>query len=216
MTQQRPKVNMVKFAPLTLRKQYDDGDYGLFTVSVRNGYPRFTVFTTNKNREAAFDYNTMITAPFDYNSFNSFVKLFEKVIDSKPDTKFKIDCFNAKYVDNKRTDDIVLQSTVNIGKDAEGIIYLALIAEGKRKVKFEIEPSRWHKLYVGDEPVTDKAELSKLAAEGYLVTLKKLMGNQLVVDSMNNNANPVSNDKAANNTTKPEVDTSTLKEDDLF
>jgi len=213
---QKPKVSIIKFTPLTLRKQYDDEDYGLLTWSVRNGYPRITVFTSNAHKSETFDYNTMITAPFDYANIEILLDYFEQVIDAPNDTVFKIECFNTKFVNNERTNDIELQSTVSIGKDKEGMIYLAVLAEGKRKVKFDLKGSRYHKYIVNGEVLTDDAAISKKVATGYLKVARKLLGYQLPIDNSLNKANAVTAGGKPKEVSKPAVDTSSLTEDDLF
>ena len=200
--QQKVKLptQIIKFTPLTLRKDYDDGDYGLLTWSVRNGYPRITVFTQNKNKQSqggtqkeAFDYNTMITAPFDYTTMASFLSLMETVINGDPDTKYQMACYNTKYVNGERTNEMHLQSTVTIGKDKDGIVYLAVIDGEKRKIKFDITLGDWHKLYINNELVSDPAMISKTFAKGYHSTASKLLFGQLITDGLKDNlAKPVS------------------------
>lgn len=205
----KPAVVIVKFTPLTLRKQYDDGDYALLSWSTRGAYPRITVFTSNKVKTESFDYGRMIIAKFDYNMMNSFLSSFETVIDGPVDNKVQFNCFDNKFVNNQRTDEIELISTITIGKNKEGIIFLAVTAEGKKKVAFELTMQKWHTVSVNGEPLTDPASLSKLMAKGYLRTAKKLLGYQLVNDTMKPETPAVT--KPTNN-----ADLSSITEDDLF
>ena len=182
---EKNKVTRVKFAPLTLRANYSDGeDYGLLTWATRNGYPRITVFTENKHKSENFDYNKMITAPFDYVTLNMFLSIFEKVIDADPDTKYQVECKGSKFVNRERTDEVIVQATVTVGKDKDGVIYMAATEDGKRKVKFDLILGKWHTIMINGDHVTDKAMLSKIYATGYLKAAKKLLGQQLINDTL--------------------------------
>lgn len=184
------KVKLVKFAILTLRKNYEDesNDYGLLQWSIRNGYPRISIFTTSKKSDhTGFDYGTLITAPFDYITLGVLFDKFKEIIDSPVDTKYVINCYNAEFKNGEKTGKDILQSRVVIGKDKSGIIYISVVEEEKKKIKFDLLPSdRWFKFFdnTGAE-ITDKAELSKVYAKSYLRTLIKLMESELLKDSTN-------------------------------
>ena len=211
-----PKNNvvMVKFAPLTLRKDYGDGDYGILNYATRNGYPRITVFTTNKNKEEVFDYNTMINATFNLTQFLMFVDEIRDIVEADKDTSASVDCFNAKYVNGVKTNDVELQATAIVGKDKDGIIYLAVTHEGKRKIKFELLPTEWNK-YSRNKEALSKEELSKRFTKAYIRAIDLLFGiaggkggNVKIVESQKGITRVA--DKSSN------IDTSDINEDDLF
>jgi len=182
------KIKIVSFNPLSL---YTDGDndnqYATLTWSIRMGYPRITVYTENhRDRKEEFSFDKLITAPFDTITVNMFINNLKTVIASKEPIKLAMKCYNVKYVNNEKTNDITLQATAICGKDSSGVIYLAAISEGKKKVKFELLPSsKWHKMVGsnGDE-ITDKAKLSAAYAKAYYDRLKSLMDINLT-DSVN-------------------------------
>jgi len=214
MNTQRNNVVMVKFAPLTLRKDYGDGDYGILNYATRNGYPRITVFTSNKNKEEAFDYNTMVNATFSLTQFLMFVDDMRDMVDADKDTSASVDCFNAKYVNGVKTNDVELQATAVVGKDKDGIIYLAVTSEGKRKVKFELLPTEWNK-YSKNKEVRTKEELSKRFTKSYIRAIDLLFG---IAGGKGGNVKTVEFQKGITKvTSKPSgVDTSDISEDDLF
>ena len=206
-------VVMVKFAPLTLRKEYGDGDYGLLTYAIRNGYPRITVFTTNKNKEEVFDYNTMVNATFSLVQFEMFVDNIKEIIDADKETTYKVNCYNAKYVNNVRTNDVELQATAVVGKDKEGIIYLAVTAEGKRKVKFDLLPTEWNKYSANGEEFS-KEELSKRFTKAYVKTIDRLFD---IASGRGGNIRIMETTKGITQVAKKqEVIISSIDEDDLF
>lgn len=214
----RPKAQIVKFAPLRLRKDREDGEYALLTWSSRNGYPRITVFTENKVKQETFDFNRMINAPLDYTTLNTFIGMFEKVIAGEKDKSYKIDCFNLKYVNNERTNEKYLQASITIGKNKDGVVFLAVVAEGKPKISFELNYTTFFKVYKDGEPITDRSELSCLYAAGYLRTLKKIVGSRLIEETINKNTLATTNPVAATTTqaSKTNVDSNGINPDDLF
>jgi len=214
----RPKAQIVKFSPLRLRKNLEDGEFALLTWSSRNGYPRITVFTENKNKTETFDFNRMISAPFDYTTLNSFIEMFETVINGEKDKSYKLDCFNMKYVNNERTDEKYLQASVTIGKNKNGIVFLAVVEEGKPKIAFDLNYTTFFKVYKDNEPVTDAGELSCLYAKGYIRTLKKIVGIRMVEETVNQQSlaatNPASTTAPVNKSSN--VDANGIDPDDLF
>lgn len=215
----KPKVQLVKFSPLRLRKNLEDGEYALLTWSSRNGYPRITVFTENKVKRETFDYNKMITAPFDYTTLNTFIDMFHKIIDGENDKSYKINCFNMKYVNNERTNEKYLQAAVTVGKNKNGVIFIAVVAEGKPKIAFDLNYTDFFTVFKNGEPITDQGELSCLYAKGYLRTLKKIVGIRMVEETVSHQTlaatNPVGvSSKPAQSS--PAGDTNSVDTNDLF
>jgi len=179
-------VQIVKFAPLTLYKNTEDDTYATLNWSMRMGYPRITVYTNNKKGvKSDLDYNTIITAPFDSVTVGVVVDYLKEIAESTEPSRQVVDCFNVKYVNGEKTDEIVLQASVIVGKDAEGVNYISAIAEGKKKVKFEIMPnSKWFKFRDknGDE-ITDKKIISNRYTKAYANLLGTLISKNTVVTS---------------------------------
>jgi len=214
-TQQQNEVQFVKFSPLTLKVSYNDesNDFGVLTFATRNDYPRFIVYTKNKRPQGErFDYETMVTAAFDLINFNTFLGYMEQAIDLKNDEELSVDCYNTKYVNNERTNEVAIQATARVGKSSKGIIYLSITADGKRKVKFPLLPNDTYMKFkdVKGNVITDKAELSKMYTTSYVRVLKKLL-----YKSTGKFAAAVQ-PKRDKSTTTNGVDTSSLKEADLF
>ena len=180
------KVKYVRFSLLNLRKPYEDrDDYALLTWGIRKGFPRITVWTNNKRPEGVkVDMATVITAPFDYVSFTMFRHYFKNIINNvEPEVKkYTIECFNVKFVDNKKTDEIYIQARVTVGRDKNNVIYLAVVSEGKPKIKFDLLPNpTWFKFYAGEKNLLeDKGRLSTEYALAYLEVMDKLYANTMV------------------------------------
>jgi hypothetical protein len=195
MADQKPAVKFIKLTPLSLRKDYKDNndkdDYGLLAWSIRAGYPRINVYTSNSNKQpnAKFNYDTFITAPFDYVTFGILMDRIEKVIASKDEIKYTIDCNNIKFENGVKTNTIYLQAKVHVGRDKEGVIFIAAIEEGKRKLKFYLMPSdKWFVFYDDlNNIITDKRILSTLYAKSYLDLLKSIMSKEAYTDMVKQN-----------------------------
>lgn len=177
-----PKVKLIRLAPLSLRKNYDDNDgkpdYGTLTFSIRGAYPRITIYTSNANKPigAPIDYTKYINAPFDYITFGIFLGYFDDVIASKEVCEKRIDCLNVKFENKVKTNEIYLQGTAVVGRDAEGIIYLSVEEADKIKLRFDILPSqRFFTFYDTKGNVLDKREASTRHAKSYIDLLKHVI-----------------------------------------
>lgn len=174
-------VTRIRFGKISLTKNIDteEGhDTAALVWSIRNGYPRMTVYTSNNkavvNGKANYDY--IITAPFDYVSVQIFLNRLQEAIDATKEVKYRIDCFNTKWENGVKTNEKALQAQVIVGRDHEGVIYIAVLEESKRSIKFSLLPSEWFIFYDdGGNPISDKAVLSKMYAQGYLKTISKLL-----------------------------------------
>lgn len=166
-------VKFIQFAALNIQKDImdeDKKDKAQLQWSSRMGYPRITVFTTDKMQDdnGKFDYSKMVKAPFDFVTLDIFMQRFKTVLETKEEVKFVIDCFNNKFVNNERTNELELVAKVTVGRDSDGVVYLAVTEDNKKKIKFELMPSKYFKIYDKDnDPITDKRILSNLYARAY-------------------------------------------------
>ena len=154
------------------------------TWAIRNGYPRLIVYTNHLEYGASNLRDAIIAAPMDIVTFNAFLDIFSKVIDGEKDKKYKIDCFNYVWKNNQRTDEKRLVSSVIVGKDKEGVIWLSVITEDKPKIKFSIILSDFHMFYKTHGDDLKKDEASHIAAKAYLRIVKsvfdKLIGDDII------------------------------------
>lgn len=179
------KVKLVRFAPLSLRKSVDDRDVAL-QWSIRMGYPRITIYTDTSvvNQDGKMDFSKIIIAPFDYVNLKVFLEYFKKVINGENDNSYSVNCYNVKFKDGVKTNETYLQAKVVVGKDKEGIIYLAAIEEGKPKIKFELLPNtKWFRYFNKDDiEIDDKGTLSKLYSTSYVCLLETIIQKEFNID----------------------------------
>lgn len=213
-------VKKTKFARLSLTHYYTDDkgekDSASLVWAVRMGYPRIEVYTSNKNSrnsDGAIDYNKMINAPFTPVMFYVFLENFKLAINSDPGDKYIIDHYNSKFEKGVKTNEIVLQAKSVIGKDKEGVIYIAVLDDNKKKVKFDLlPPEDWYKIRdpkTGDI-ITDKSILSKAYATAYLECVRVSFNGELVEEGMVTNVIENKNDYTKSNYSQPKKETVTV------
>lgn len=164
----------ISFKPITLNKDNSAGRTSSMKFTVNNGYPRIVVWINGPDRTVT-GFDNMIHAPFDFKSFNVFLGCLKNVLNDDNGTTYEIKCFNAKWdrETNKRTDEIELVSTVIVGKDDKGVIYLAVVAENKPKIRFNlVTDSKWHIVTRNGTDITLNGVGSKMYATRFLKQLE--------------------------------------------
>lgn len=163
------KVRYIRFSQLTL----NEPDGGSLHWGVRMGFPRITVIP--ERIQDGDNYNEkIITAPFNVPTLHLLLEYMEEVVNGEKGQYKSIECRNVKYVNGERTSETFVQSTVIVGKDKDGIIFITLVSEGKKRVKFSILPdSRWYRIYHNNTEVTDKAEISRVFGRAYIKAVRQ-------------------------------------------
>ena len=224
------KIRVVRYNPLTLHKSYTNdagvNDRASLIWSSRMANPRISVYT-----ESAFDAEgkpkvkepgkiTSVVAPFNYITFGIFLSNINNILEAKNESKIQTDCYNTKYVDNKPTTEIAIQASVIVGRNKDGVIYIAVMKDGLKKVSFELLPDKYVKYYSSDgEVITDKKTLSNMFTKVYIDTINKLFSDDLNVIGKNiSYTDPVNFSKNKNGTVvKASVPTTANSDiDDLF
>ncbi len=186
--QQPSKVKMVKFAPLTLGKivvneATQENDRPTLRWSMRAGYPRITVFTSSnlEDKDGKFDYNKMITAPFDIISLTLFLDKAKELLEKKEKSSYReVNCLNTRFKDGERTNEVFVQATVRMGIDKEGVVYLVTMGEKKPKIKFDILPPEWLEFKDDNgDVITHPSKLSREYAKAYIRILENLLASEM-------------------------------------
>lgn len=185
----RSKMNRtIRFIPFNLKHDFikEDGtkDTALFKISIKNGYPRFTTYTSSEKTDV-IDYGKIITAPFDHIMLGVVLdKDFRAVIDSEKAKIKRVDCLNVKWKDGKKTDEVYVQASVYFIKDAEGVVYISLIEDKKTKVKFKVFPNGYVRRYNDDgTPIATEGEISTEYAKKYLDYLLFVLKDEFKTDA---------------------------------
>jgi hypothetical protein len=107
-------------------------------LSYRDSNPRFTVYTGAAGKEG------VISWPCDLPHFVTILNMLKDIANGPNGDKKVIDSLTVKYENDKPTNEKMLVSKLVIGKNNEGVCYMALIDENKPKIAFEIKPSQYH------------------------------------------------------------------------
>jgi hypothetical protein len=136
----------------------------------RNGHPRVTVYTNHPQEQGL---KGILNAPMDALTFKIFARKFREVCLTEGEQKGnKVDCLGSAFDDQGKRipNEKRLVGELWFGKDANGIVWLSLVAPDRPRVKFELRLSEWHKIYFNGQPLTE-AEASKQQGLSYVETL---------------------------------------------
>lgn len=173
-------VKRTYFPPMVMTKQTGENEEARLYWGIRNGYPRLSLSMKQpivSPTEREFDYKNLIIAPFERITFGVFLKQFTEIIDDEPKTTRTVKCYNVKFKDGVKTDEVYLQGVITLGKDDNGIIYIHMYNDEKNNgddaIKFElITPHKWNRFFKNDKEI-NQAILSKQFATEYLKELTK-------------------------------------------
>lgn len=115
-----------------------EGKKARFLLSFRDGNPRFTVYTGAQGKDG------VISFPADVPTAVYFLSVLKEIANGQNGTKTSIDSLTSVYENEKPTAAKKVVSTIHLGKSSEGIVYIAMIAENRPKIVFEIKPSEYH------------------------------------------------------------------------
>ena len=132
-----------------------------------NNNARISVFTNHPDDAG----KVPISAPMGPDTFLMFLETFETIVNGPNDRKGMIECYKGEIVDGKSTGNKFLSSTVYYGKDAEGLVYILVKAEGRPEVQFHFGLSDYHVLKLSDGSATP-AFLSQCHARGIIFALR--------------------------------------------
>ena len=185
--EEKKKIKRINLLQLSIRKTLDNDDYASLTWGVRNNYPRIQVFTSKdfKKEDGTADYDKLIIAPFTYPIIFTLISNLEvlaKNSELKTPPISKIECFNTKFVDNKRTDEIEKQAEVKITRNNDNVICIG-VKNDKHEIYFPLLPdTKWHKFYTKNgEEITNQVVLSNIQTLSYVNLLKNTFADTLLI-----------------------------------
>lgn len=156
----------------------DDGttDRANASWSMRNEYPRLTVYTSKftKKEDGTIDYSKIIIAPFDLISAGDLVDEMKKVVANKEKRVLELVhyCYYPKYVDGKKTSEKEVKAIVKFGRDEKGIYYLKVKGKDKPELEFPMLKSEWCVSHGTDDTPESPIMRSKKYAIQYIKILE--------------------------------------------
>lgn len=142
--------------------------YGLFSNN-----PRITVYT-NDPADQGNEYGK-ITAKIDAMVFAAYIQLIKDAIAAPGEFSTKIENKNFTFFGGKRSDEPAVVSELMVGKDKEGVVWVAVMAKGRPKIKFPFGLTDFHRLIKSDGSEYTAAETSVLAARAMVSIMENLM-----------------------------------------
>lgn len=142
-----------------------------------NNNPRIVVYTNDPDDQV--DYGK-ITAALDSPTFFAFLRLIEQAITAEKGYKEKIDNLNYTWGGGKRSDTPTVVSSLLVGKDDDGVIWIAVSAPRRPQIKFPFMNPEFHNFIHRDGTPYEKAEVSALMAAAYVDFLRPMLANLMV------------------------------------
>lgn len=172
------QVKIVDFSRLSLYTSTPgvEGKRSRMSFGARDGNPRITVFTNDPRDTIA---KGVISAAMNPETFMVFVNRFKNIVRSTTEVKDRIDCYGSRWENNKKVEDRVLLSTIWFGRDAEGIIWISVVADGRPKIRFDFRMSDWHHVYVDGKQI-DEATASAFEAGSKIHLIESAMTEQIL------------------------------------
>lgn len=137
----------------------EEGKPARLTLSFRDGNPRFVAYTGVTGPTGVINF------PSDYPTMASCMNLLKRVANSnETGIQYAIESLTTSYVNDKPTKDKVVVSTLNIGRDKDGVVFMALVSEGKPKIMFQIKPSMFHVFRNSNKEQIPVSEISSTLA----------------------------------------------------
>lgn len=180
MAEERKDTDLIKLDALVLW-----GEKGNISVTIKNGYPRFTYFF--KGEKGKF-----LTAPMDIKTFGVVGTLIKRVAKSKEDLKYSILCHNKDY----ETGNKILQSILVIAK-IDKDIYIGIKKDQQTPANLtKIERSQYIEIAENDDLPSDELQIAELANTYADIILGAVLNYKAANDNIPNSAR-------ANQSSKP-------------
>lgn len=155
---------------LTAAPQQGSKKKPTLAVKVYQNNPRLEVRTNVPNDK---DFGR-ITAALNSITFFAMLDLIHKVSMGAMDTKYSINN-NSMYINGQKMDQPTLATRIIVGKDKEGVTYIAVTAKDRPMIKFELMPNEWHYLHGPDGQPASKELVSQAWAAGWCGLMKELV-----------------------------------------
>jgi hypothetical protein len=142
-----------------------------------NNNPRIVVYTNDPDDQVNYG---KIAAKIDAPIFFAFMNLIEQAINAVGEFKGKIDNSNFSWNGGKRAETPTVESSLLAGKDADGVVWVAVSAPRRPQIKFPFVNPEFHSFVHKDGAPYSKGEVSILMAKSYLDVLRLMMAQLLV------------------------------------
>lgn len=144
-------------------------------VSVAKNQPRIDVYTNVPNDKN----NGNIRAAMDSPTIYALMELIRTIADGPVDTIEKINNLNHTFFEGKRSEHPKIISQTHVGKDTDGVVWIAVTAKDRPMIQFKFLPTTYHTWVHRDGSAWGEAELSVMYAKAYAKLMENLVANVL-------------------------------------
>ncbi len=139
--------------------------------------PRITVYTNDPGDTGPDKGYGKISANLDLPIFAAFLVQLDKIIDGPNDVKFSIENKNFIFPGGKRSEKPVVVNTLWFGKNADGVVWISVVARERPKIQFKFggDGNSFHNFTHGDGTAFSAGEWSQLQAKGYVRILENMV-----------------------------------------
>lgn len=145
--------------------------YSTLSVDIYKNNPRIEVSTKDPNLQGKENDFGKIRAAMDTPMFFAFLAMLKEAIDSNNPMERRIENLNHTYEGGQRSQEIQLVSTLVVGRDQEGHVYVSVlpVKPGWPKIKFVfgVPDQRFHRFLNTDGSKPSRAEVSVIMASAY-------------------------------------------------
>lgn len=170
------KLNLTTEVPGDSRKKSS------LVVQLVANNPRLVVYTNLPDDQSESNNYGRINANMDAPTFAVMIEAIERMADAQPGEKISLNCLNHTFYGGKRSDAPKLLSTIYIGKDSDGNVYISVVSKEKERpiIKFIFGENDYHFLGKTDGTKFTKAEASVIYAKGWSRLLMSMMETMLI------------------------------------
>lgn len=129
-------------------------------LSFRDGNPRFVVYTGEKG--------VIINFPCDVFIMQTVLDRMKEIVDAPPGTKIGVNSKSVHYDNGKRTNEKRLVSTLYVGKNKDGIIYIYIREDKKPDIIFAFRKNEWHDFFDANKVELPEDVMSRYFANAYI------------------------------------------------
>lgn len=144
---------------------------GSLAVSLVKNQPHIDVYTNVPNDKN----NGNIRAAMDMPTFYMLLELMENVVTLDPEQCYKVPNKNHTFFEGKRSDEPKLISTTIVGRDKDGVAFIAVVAKDRPYLKFNFLPTNYHAVIGLDGQQMSPRDTSTYMLKGWIEQYRNFM-----------------------------------------
>jgi len=138
----------------------DDTKRARMQIGLRDGNPRFNVYTGGKGKESMINFGMNIVDTV------TIMNILKDIAKGDKGNVITARALGNVYKDGQQTKEVRDLSRLHIGKSKEGIVFLSVTSEERPKIVFSIQPSQYMLFQDRDKQPIDPGYISEKMAIG--------------------------------------------------